>query len=85
MDEIESLQATRVAHHLMISALIQTHPQYEAFQLRLTAILEKQLAPGSSLHQVLNAAQREAVRETVEWTQGIQESPVVPPWRPPAR
>lgn len=72
MDEFEALQASRVAHQILIGALIQTHPAYEAFQLHLTRVLEQQLAPGGALGDTLDQEQKDHVRDVVEWTQVIR-------------
>lgn len=71
MTEVEALQATRVAHHLLICALIQTHPRHGQMQIHLTRLLEQQLGNGS-LGKPLTPEQQEAVRETVEWTQTLR-------------
>ena len=74
------LHATRIAHHLVLAALIQTHPQYEVFQLHLTRLLEQQLAPSGSLGKTLTEVQRQAVRDTVEWLQALRPvQPAAPP------
>lgn len=84
MNEIDALQAARVAHHLVLAALIQTHPRFEDFQLLLTSSLEKQLATGA-LGDTLTEDQRQYVRDMVEWTQTIRQATVSPPLRLPPR
>ncbi len=66
--DIANLQADRAAMVIILTALMQTHQDHTAMQLRLTSLLEQQLC-GGALGNTLTPAQRESVRELVEWMQ----------------
>lgn len=68
---VADLQADRVAMITILTALMQTHPQYDKMQLQLTGLLEQQLG-GGALGNTLTPAQQERVRYVVEWLQMIQ-------------
>lgn len=79
MNEIEAmqkgiadLQADRVAFTLMIGALMQATPNYEAMQIHLTRMLEQQLT-GGAMGNTLTPEQNERVRHVVEWFQTLKK------------
>jgi hypothetical protein len=62
---LDALIAIQAAQQIAISALIQTHPDHTGMQLALMQSLEIALA-GKSL-AFMTEAQRQVVRDTVEW------------------
>lgn len=84
---IESLEASRVASLLVMTALIQTTPDQTALHLRLTSLLEQQLGARGTLGALLTAQQREHVREFVEQLGAVRGDATGgrQPQRPPAR
>lgn len=71
IDQMRVMHCIQVAHHILIAALLRTHPNYNAAQLQLTAMLEQQLA-GGSLCKDMTEAEKDLVRQAVEWTQMVR-------------
>ena len=69
--DIANLQADRTALVIILTALMQTHQDHTAMQLRLTSLLEQQLS-GGALGNTLTPEQNERVRYVVEWMQSAK-------------
>lgn len=69
----EALQAAQVGLTIAIKALISTHPDYAAAQMRLTVELERELGNGGrSISGGMTEKQTEQVRELVEWLGAVR-------------
>jgi hypothetical protein len=78
--DIANLQADRTAMVIILTALMQTHQDHTAMQLRLTSLLEQQLC-GGALGNTLTPEQNERVRYVVEWLQTARTA--IAPTSPP--
>ena len=72
--ELESLLAMNAGLLLVVGALMRTHPNHDAMQLDLTAVLERQLASASGPCSKLSEKQRDQVRDLVEWLGAVRSS-----------
>lgn len=71
---IEMLEAHQVAATIVMAALLEKSTNYNAVQLRLTSLLEQQLA-GGALTKHLSEAQKTVVRDHVEELQALTPKP----------
>lgn len=71
--KIAALEASRAAMTMVLASLMAKHPNYNAMQLHLTALLEQQLG-GGALGKTLTDAQKQNARDLVEWLQTIRPS-----------
>lgn len=70
--EAESQLVINASLTMVVTALIQTHPNYASFQLALTNVLEGQL-PNGALGKLLSPTGRTMARQMVETLAGIQQ------------
>ena len=73
--ELDALVATQAGLMAIVGSLMATHPQYEAFQLHLTGLLEVLLAGDAG--KSFTETQRQQAREFVETLQQLNRAPRV--------
>lgn len=78
---LENLEANQISLLIVTTALIQSHPLQTALHLQMTSVLEQQIGEHGTLGALLNARQKENVREFVERLGGAQNATAG--WRPP--
>jgi hypothetical protein len=71
--EVSTMLAIQAAQTSILTAIIQSHPNYDRLQIAMTSAIELML--GGPMGQVLDERERGVARDYVEWLQTVHSLP----------